>query len=214
MRWHSKRLCLIQIFLSGACVISRVEPALPSLTESTIHPIATLDTVDIAAIDTQIYPRVDGSTSAYPLQITIACEILHVECAWMEGDFFNVTRRIAPVDPLSASEAIETIFNLVHSGTHSAYVNLIEKKVDLILVARGPSEDELDAAKRMRVSLDLQTVALDAFVFLVHADNLVQSLTLDQIRAIYTGRITNWSEVGGPDADIHTYQRNRNSASQ
>src|SRR5262249_10518698 len=44
--------------------------------------------------------------------------------------------------------------------------------------------------------------------------NPVQSLTVAQIRDIYSGRVVNWREVGGRDAVIHPYQRTRNSGSQ
>lgn len=177
-------------------------------------PTVTPETVDISGIGARNYPKVDGSTSAYPLQIMIACEILEVRCAWTEGDFFSSTRRVAPVESLLATDEHGAIFNLFHNGTHGAYMNLIEKNADLILVAREPSSDEMKAADNAGVRLDLRPVALDAFVFLVHSDNPVQNLTLGQIRDIYTGKITNWADVGGLDGEIHTYQRNPNSGSQ
>ena len=207
-------LLLVLGFLLTGCaqkspnVVATMQPVEKST------PTAKLEMVDISGIDAFNYPRVDGSTSAYPLQIMIACEILDVRCAWTEGDFFSATRRIAPVESLLATDEHETIFNLYHNGTHGAYINLIEKNADLILVAREPSEDELVAAEHAGVGLNIRPVALDAFVFLVHTDNPVQSLTLQQIRDIYAGKITNWAEVGGLDAEIHTYQRNPNSGSQ
>jgi phosphate transport system substrate-binding protein len=88
------------------------------------------------------------------------------------------------------------------------------ENADLILVAREPSQDELNAAFTHVVNLDVRSIARDGFVFLVHADNPVQDLSLEEIRGIYTGRITNWVQVGGLDAEIHTYKRNPNSGSQ
>jgi phosphate transport system substrate-binding protein len=99
-------------------------------------------------------------------------------------------------------------------GTGEAYVNLIQKHVDLILAARLPSDDELRLAGKLGVQLDARPVALDAFVFLLNAQNPVARLSLGQIRDIYSGRIVNWREVGGPDAVIRPYQRTRNSGSQ
>lgn len=52
-------------------------------------------------------------------------------------------------------------------------------------------------------------IGLDGFVFLINEQNPVKSLTLDQIRGIYTGKITNWKEVGGDDAKIIAYQREK-----
>jgi phosphate transport system substrate-binding protein len=46
------------------------------------------------------------------------------------------------------------------------------------------------------------TVAMDGVCFLVHAANPVRELSEEQLRGIYTGRITRWSEVGGRDAEI------------
>ena len=57
-------------------------------------------------------------------------------------------------------------------------------------------------------------IGLDGFVFLVNKENKVDSLTLEQIQKIYTGEITNWSSVGGEDAEIIAYQREANSGSQ
>jgi phosphate transport system substrate-binding protein len=75
-----------------------------------------------------------------------------------------------------------------NNGTHSAYVNLIEGNADFILVARLPSEDELQAAQESGVVLDVQAVALDAFVFLVNAENPVDDLALETMFAIKKGK--------------------------
>ncbi len=62
--------------------------------------------------------------------------------------------------------------------------------------------------------LNLEPVAKEGFVFVVSKDNPVESLTQQQIRDIYSGKITNWSEVGGNDEEIIPYQRNNDSGSQ
>lgn len=163
------------------------------------------------------YPRVDGSTSAHPLQVILACEILDVPYVW-ELDILSGVNRVFP-DPTyqGSPQAVETIFNIMHNGTHGSYMNLIEGNADLILVARSPSEDELNAAEEEGVSLDVRAVALDAFVFLLNVDNPVDDITIDNVRDIYTGRITNWAKLGvagGSRAQIQPYQRNPNSGSQ
>lgn len=55
--------------------------------------------------------------------------------------------------------------------------------------------------------VQLMPVAWDALVAIVHKDNPVNNLTLDQLRGIYKGRITNWKELGGRDAPIELYVR-------
>jgi phosphate transport system substrate-binding protein len=108
----------------------------------------------------------------------------------------------------------DKLYSLYHSGTHGAYMNLIDYNADLILVAREPSADELEAASRANIELEVYPIALDAFVFLKNSQNPVDELSLDQIRAIYTGELTHWDQIGGKDELIHTYQRNENSGSQ
>ena len=51
-------------------------------------------------------------------------------------------------------------------------------------------------------------------MFFVHKDNPVESLTLEQIKGIYSGQITNWREVGGYNEKIVPFQRNEGSGSQ
>ncbi len=161
------------------------------------------------------YPRVDGSTSAHPLQVLVACKILDVTCEWTQPPFLDLfsERRIGPDLADSVTETGEIVTGIWHNGTHSAYVNLINKDADFIIVARMPSDDEIRQAGIRGVKLDIRPVALDAFVFLAHVDNPVKSLTLDQIRDIYTGKTTEWDELGGMGR-INAYQRNPNSGSQ
>ena len=54
----------------------------------------------------------------------------------------------------------------------------------------------------------------DAFVFITGKDNPVESLTLEQVRGIFSGEITNWREVGGADEKIQAFQREPGSGSQ
>lgn len=57
-------------------------------------------------------------------------------------------------------------------------------------------------------------IGRDGFVFVENKENKVDNLTIEQIQNIYTGKIRNWSEVGGEDAEIIAYQREKNSGSQ
>ena len=170
--------------------------------------------IDVSHFTIQNYPRVDGSTSAHPLQNVIACYTLGINFEWYDAP--DGTRRIYPdYSDTSKKEIRDYIIDTIqHHGTHEAYVNLINDSTDVILVARSPSEDEMALANSMGVSLNLKAVALDAFVFILNVNNPVDNLTLDQIRGIYTGNITNWREVGGPNAAISAYQREPNSGSQ
>jgi len=163
------------------------------------------------------YPRVDGSTSAKPLQDVIICRFFLLQCRW-EWSVRGGTRYIEFINYYSEESYAVVPKNLLpnttHNGTHEAYVNLINQETDFILVARLPSADELANAKASGVNLDARPVALDAFVILAHADNPIDTISIKQIRDIYSGQITNWSQVGGLDQPIHAYQREENSGSQ
>jgi len=156
------------------------------------------------------YPRVDGSTSTHPLDMIACCYRLDTRWEWTW--YFDDTRRIHPIltEPMS-EDILEWV---VHSGTHGSYVNLIEKRADLILVAREPSDSELELANRMGVDLKILPVAHDAFVFIVNVNCSVHSLTTEEIQSIYTGEIINWLDVGGEAETINPYQRDDDSGSQ
>ena len=175
-------------------------------------------------ISLENYPRVDGSLSTQPLQAMLACKVLGVGVEWdhsaeddsrtlwpSSAEDFGLTRDLAMARALLCLDIREILRS---GGTHEAYLNLIEGHADLALVARLPSADEQRLAARRGGPLDARPVALDAFVILLNAGNPVGSLTAGQVRDIYSGRITNWREVGGPDAPIRPYQRPRNSGSQ
>lgn len=102
---------------------------------------------------------------------------------------------------------------VLSSKTHQAYLNLIERTVDLIFVT-SPSAEESQLARDLRVPMEVVPIVSEAFVFLVNKDNPVDSLTLEQVQKIYTGEITNWSQVGGNDVPIRALQRPVNSGSQ
>ena len=68
---------------------------------------------------------------------------------------------------------------------------------------------KIESAKNALVPL-----GYEAFVFFVNSGNPVTGLTTDQIRDIYAGNITNWSEVGGPSMPINNMTRVPGSGSQ
>jgi ABC-type phosphate transport system substrate-binding protein len=101
-----------------------------------------------------------------------------------------------------------------NASTHQAYLNLIEGRSDIGLLARRPSPAELKVARAKKVELQVTPCALDALVFLVHRDNPIRSLTPRQIRDIYSGKVNRWEDVGGSGGAITAYQREENSGSQ
>ncbi len=139
-------------------------------------------------LDKDTYPRVDGATAMRPMSVEIAKAVLGMTDE--EADAF-----------------------IVHNTTAQAYDNLINGDCDVIFVSE-PSDDILQRAEAAGVEFEMIGIGRDGFVFVVNQDNSVQSLTVKQIQDIYTGKITNWKEVGGEDLEIIAYQREQNSGSQ
>jgi phosphate transport system substrate-binding protein len=73
------------------------------------------------------------------------------------------------------------------------------------------SADEIAEAQSHGVEPVEFVVAIDALAIVVHPSNPVSQLTIDQLADIYTGRITNWKELGGHDATIVLLSRETNS---
>ncbi len=71
----------------------------------------------------------------------------------------------------------------------------------------GSCRMSLPGSKKSELYASLHPVAWDALSIIAHPSNPVNNLSMQQIRAIYTGRITNWKQVGGRDAKIDLYVR-------
>ncbi len=217
------------ILPAAACGAS--EPANEAAEPPEIDNAAIRASIESLDLDMENFPRLDCSTSAQPLMMTVLGAIFDQQISWRmsprDGEWRM--RGLPPgkgpiavwgADLLQALDeehirrlrAVES--HLSVSGTHGAYGRVIEGRCDLAAIARKPSEDEKKAMEQAGVELDVVPVALDAFVFIVHPDNPVEGLTLEQVRGIFTGEITNWKEVGGPDHRINPYTRQRNSGSQ
>jgi len=134
------------------------------------------------------FPVIDGSTSAIALDAAIRAAYL--------GGF--------------TAEELQPF--VIHSTTQQSFQNLIDGMADAIFTVKV-SEDQLNKAQMSNITLESVPAAKEAFVFIINEQNPVKSLTQEQLKDIFTGRISNWSEVGGNDAPIKVYLRNENSGS-
>lgn len=100
-----------------------------------------------------------------------------------------------------------------YNNTVGGYMLLGEKKTDIFFGAY-PSEEQIAEAEANGTNFVYTPIGTEAFVFFVHKDNPVSNLTTEQIRGIYSGQITNWSQVGGNNEPIAAFQRNQGSGSQ
>lgn len=100
-----------------------------------------------------------------------------------------------------------------HGKTVEAFEKFISGENDILLGVTY-SDELLNKAKAKSIDFVGKEITKEAFVFLVNKENPVKSLTVEQIKGIYSGKISNWSEVGGDNAPIIAYQRNDDSGSQ
>ena len=111
-------------------------------------------------------------------------------------------------------ESREEVSDLIQfSKTTQSYRELMNGSADL-LIAAEPAETIWEEKETQNFDWEMAPFAVDALVFVVNADNPVDSLTTEQVQKIYTGEITNWSEVGGEDLEIVPFQRNAEAGSQ
>jgi len=71
----------------------------------------------------------------------------------------------------------------------------------------GSCRMTLPELERKEMHVSLHPVAWDALAIIVHPDNPIQSLSTEQVKGIYMGKITNWQQVGGPNKSIKLYAR-------
>ncbi len=100
-----------------------------------------------------------------------------------------------------------------YTNTVNGYYELARKEIDIFFGAY-PSQDQIQYAAEQDTQFEYTQIGSEAFVFFVHKDNPIDSLTSEQIRSIYSGQITNWKDVGGANEPIAAYQRNQGSGSQ
>ena len=96
-------------------------------------------------------------------------------------------------------------------GSGTGIAALINDTVDLANASRQIKTEEIEEAQSKGVEPMEHIIARDAIAVIVNSENPVSELTLQQISDIYSGEITNWSEVGGEDRPIVKLSRETNS---
>ena len=102
---------------------------------------------------------------------------------------------------------------LQYHNTRGAFKGIVDGDCDIAFCAK-PSDEQVKYGLDKGVELELTPIGREAFVFLVNKNNPVNGLTMDQLKDIYSGKITNWKDVGGANRPINVVQRNQGSGSQ
>jgi len=100
------------------------------------------------------------------------------------------------------------------SGSGNGAKSLINGSCDIANMSRSMKPKELAVARARRINPVANVVALDGLAMIVHPSNPVRNLTAAQIAAIFSGRVNNWKQVGGPNFPIVVIQRESNSGTQ
>lgn len=96
-------------------------------------------------------------------------------------------------------------------GSGTGVAALLNGTTDLANSSRELKSSELETAQQKGVTPVTYEVALDGIAVIVHPDNPIDDLTVDQLSDIFSGKITNWKQLGGPDMMITLYGRENSS---
>ena len=96
-------------------------------------------------------------------------------------------------------------------GSGTGIAALVNGTVDIANASRKIKSEETEEAQSKGIEPVEHIIARDAIAVIVHPENPVNQLTLQQISDIYSGKISNWSEVGGEDRPIVRLSRETNS---
>ncbi len=96
-------------------------------------------------------------------------------------------------------------------GSGVGIAALINKEIDIATASRAMKQDEIDKAKANGLDPVAFIFAIDAISVVVHPDNPLNEITLENLGKLYRGEIKNWKEIGGPDAEVSLYGRQSNS---
>lgn len=135
------------------------------------------------------YPKMGGSLANLPLGQAVTATVL------------GTTR-----------EDANTLIKFEGSTTDN-YKAICDGDFD-ILLAYEPSEEAKQYIKDSGNELEMTPIGIDALVFICSKENPVESLSIEQIKNIYTGKTKSWKTVGGENEKIIAYQRNKDSGSQ
>ena len=136
------------------------------------------------------FPALDGSTACIPLMAQMLADTTGMD--------------------LEEAQSIISVSTTAYAWESFGLYNTDTK---MLVVYEAPDyvKEELQEAG---AQLEQKPIGRDALVFIVNENNPVQSLTRQQLKDIYAGKITNWKDVGGDDLAIVPFQRGEDSGSQ
>lgn len=105
-------------------------------------------------------------------------------------------------------ENSDVSFTYNPTGSGSGITAVLEGRCDIGLSSRALKDDEVSQG------LEQTVLAYDGIAVIVNPENTIEDLDVETIAKIYTGEITNWSEIGGMDSEIVLIGREANSGTR
>jgi phosphate transport system substrate-binding protein len=122
--------------------------------------------------------------------------MVHLVSAWAE-EYMNTTH----------GEDI----SVTGGGSGTGIAAIINGTADVAMASRSMKKKEFDLAAKQGVTVEEFVVARDGIAMIIHPDNPITELTIQQLGDMYTGKIKNWSAVGGPNKPITLLSRESSS---
>ncbi len=165
---------------------------------------------DLAEINSSLkltdnLPVLDGAAALVPVYASIIHNVYPEGSVTYEGGEFS--------DDNFYGENFAPDSKMQYKNTVRGYTAIVDGTTDILFCA-APSQEQKQYAQDKGVELVYVPVGLEAFVFFVNEKNPVDNLTAEQIRGIYSGKYTNWSELGGANRVINPVSRLEGSGSQ
>jgi len=101
--------------------------------------------------------------------------------------------------------------SVVGGGSGVGISALLSNTTDIAQSSRKMKMDEKLKIQEAGKSVKEVIIAYDALAVIVHPSNTISQLTREQLEGIFTGKLTNWKDVGGPDLKIIVYSRETSS---
>jgi len=105
----------------------------------------------------------------------------------------------------------ESMMSVTGGGSGTGIAAMINGTIDIALSSRAIREGEIEQAAENDVDVIEHITGRDGIAIAVNPDNPVDELTMEDVKAIFTGEKRNWSDFGGNDAEITLYSRESNS---
>jgi phosphate transport system substrate-binding protein len=162
----------------------------------TILPLLLLISILISACGSSSSAQTEQNAASAYIENKGSDTIVNLALAWAEQ--YQV-------------EHPEARISVTGGGSGTGIAALINGTVGIANASRKISADELKQAEAKGIKPVEHVISRDAIAVIVNPENPVSQLTLQQISDIYSGKINNWSEVGGDNRPIVRLSRETNS---